>query len=101
MNTVLHSREDNDSDSFDSSVEEVHNILGEERISTETDIEDVSPGDNVTYQVGDLEIEVTYLDSGDTVGFLQSYDQELRDVLETRLGDSDSLDLDDKYIRQN
>lgn len=101
MNTVLHSREDYDSDGFDSSVKEVHELLEEERISTDRDIEDVSPGDNVTYQVGDLEISVSYLNSGDTVGFLQSYDQELRDVLEEKLGDSDNLDLDDKYIRQN
>lgn len=101
MSTVLQSREDYDSDKFDSSVKEVHDLLGEERISTDRDIDDVSPGDNVTYQVGDLEISVSYLDSGNIVGFLQSYDPEVRDVLGEKLEESDNLDLDDKYIRLN
>lgn len=39
------------------------------------------------------------MDSGDSAAFIQSYDPEIKEVLNGKLEDSGDLELDDKYVR--
>lgn len=92
-------RQNYDSGAFDSPIEEVHTLLEEEKIESDRSLEDIEPGDVVEYSLGDLSIEIAYLDSGNSAGFLQSYDVETRDVLDQKLEESDQLTLNDKYLQ--
>lgn len=97
--SALLSRTKYDSDNFESPVEEIHKSLEEERIESDRNLDDIVTGDLVTYQVGDLTLELTYMNSGDSAAFIQSYDPEIKEVLNGKLEDSDELELDDKYVR--
>ncbi len=96
--SALLSRNNYDSDNFESPIEEIHRSLEEERIGSDRSLGDIVTGDVVTYHVGNLTLELTYIDSGDSAAFIQSYDPELKEVLNEKLEDSRELELDDKYV---
>jgi hypothetical protein len=97
--SALLSRNNYDSDNFESPIEEIHRSLEEERVESDKSLDDIDTGDLVTYQVGNLTLELTYMDSGDSAAFIQSYDLELKEVLNGKLEESGELELDDKYVR--